>query len=47
MLFINKIDLMPDPEKGYNLDGFLPGKNIEKVIIGSAIGEEPVRVVLE
>lgn len=47
VLFINKIDLMPDPYEGYNLDGLLSGKMIEKVILGSAIGEEPVRFVLE
>ncbi|MFX4261842.1 selenium cofactor biosynthesis protein YqeC [Pelotomaculum propionicicum] len=47
VLFINKIDLLPDPDGGYNLDCFIPGKKIEKVIFGSAIGEEPVLVVLE
>ncbi len=47
VLFINKMDLLPNPDEGCNLDGLLPGKNIEKVILGSAIGEEPVRVVLE
>lgn len=47
VLFINKIDLLRDLDEGCNLDGFLPGKNIEKVILGSAIGEDPVRVVVE
>jgi probable selenium-dependent hydroxylase accessory protein YqeC len=47
VLFINKIDLMPEPDEGYRLDRLVLGKKIEKVIMGSAIGEEPVLVVLE
>lgn len=47
VLFINKIDLITDPDGGPNLDGFTPGKKIEKVILGSATAEVPVRVVLE
>lgn len=47
VLFINKIDLIPEPDEGYRLDRLILGKKIEKVVLGSAIGEEPVLVVLE
>jgi probable selenium-dependent hydroxylase accessory protein YqeC len=47
VLFINKIDLLPDLDEGYRLETLVLGKKIEKVILGSAIGEEPVLVVLE
>lgn len=47
VLFINKVDLMPELDEGYRLDRLMLGKKIEKVILGSAIGEEPVLVVLE
>lgn len=46
-LFINKIDLMPEPENSNRLDRLIFGKKIERVILGSAIGDEPVLVVLE
>ena len=47
VLFINKIDLLPDLDEGFRLETLVLGKKIEKVILGSAIGEEPVLVVLE
>lgn len=47
VLFINRIDLMPETDKECRLDRLVLGKRIEKVILGSAIGEEPVLVVLD
>jgi probable selenium-dependent hydroxylase accessory protein YqeC len=47
VLFINKIDLLPDLDEGCHLEALVLGKKIDKVVLGSAIGEEPVLVVLE
>jgi len=47
VLFINKIDLLPDPDEGYRLEKLVLGKKIEKVILGSAMSQDPILVVLE
>jgi len=45
--FINKADRLEDPGEGYRLGSLLLGGKIRKVILGSAIGENPVLNIVE
>jgi len=45
--FINKADRLEDPNEGYRLGRLLLGEKIRKVIMGSAIGINPVLDVIE
>lgn len=47
VMFINKTDLIREPDEAYRLGRLALGRNIERVIMGSAIGEDPVLTVLE
>lgn len=40
--FINKTDRLKDPGEGYRLGSLLLGEKIKKVVLGSAIAENPV-----
>jgi probable selenium-dependent hydroxylase accessory protein YqeC len=45
--FINRVDRLKDPGVGYRLGSLLLGEGIKKVILGSAIGINPVLDVME
>ncbi|MDD2443160.1 MAG: selenium cofactor biosynthesis protein YqeC [Desulfotomaculaceae bacterium] len=47
LLFINKTDCLEDPGEVYRLGRLLLGGRIKKVILGSAISENPVIDILE
>jgi len=45
--FINKVDCLEDAAQGYRLGRLLLGKKIKKVILGSAIEENPVLDIID